>query len=105
MAHQLFDIAGRTALVTGSSRGIGRALATGLLEAGASVVINARSQDRLDRTTDELAATFGSAVRCLAFDNTDPVAVARAVAEIETSVGADRHSGQQHRRPTPNPVH
>ena len=40
MSTQLFDLTGRTALVTGSSRGLGRAMAEGLAEAGAAVVLN-----------------------------------------------------------------
>ena len=47
MSHPLFDISGRTALVTGSSRGIGFALARGLAEAGCTVVLNGRDGDRL----------------------------------------------------------
>ncbi|MEK0100767.1 SDR family NAD(P)-dependent oxidoreductase, partial [Streptomyces sp. A475] len=47
MTHPLFDIGGRTALVTGSSRGIGFALARGLLEAGATVVLNGRDESAL----------------------------------------------------------
>jgi gluconate 5-dehydrogenase len=43
----LFDIAGRVALVTGSSRGIGHALAAGLLDAGCTVIINGRDAGRL----------------------------------------------------------
>lgn len=42
MSHPLFDIGGRTALVTGSSRGIGLSLARGLLEAGCTVVLDGR---------------------------------------------------------------
>ncbi len=47
MSHPLFDISGRTALVTGSSRGIGLALAQGLSEAGCTVVLNGRDGERL----------------------------------------------------------
>ncbi len=43
--HALFDVTGRVALVTGSSRGIGRALAGGLAAAGATVVLNGRDPD------------------------------------------------------------
>lgn len=103
MAHKLFDIEGRTALVTGSSRGIGRALASGLLAAGCTVVLNARSPERLQRTRAELAAEFGGAVRAVAFDNTDSRAVADAVAEIESSIAPIdilvNNTGAQHRTP------
>jgi len=45
----LFDISGRTALVTGSSRGIGRALAEGLHAAGCTVVLNGRDEAALEQ--------------------------------------------------------
>lgn len=101
MSHQLFDVEGKIALVTGSSRGIGRALAGGLLEAGCTVVLNARNADQLERTASELAAEYGSAVHSLAFDNTDPAAVVAAIGQIESSVGPldilVNNTGTQHR--------
>ena len=55
MFSSLFDLSGRTALVTGSSRGIGAALAAGLADAGARVVLNGRDAATLARARDELA--------------------------------------------------
>ena len=82
------DLAGRTALVTGSSRGIGRALADGLLAAGARVVLNGRDTAVLEETRARLAATYGEG-RVLArdFDVTDEAAVTLAVDELEERVG------------------
>jgi 2-dehydro-3-deoxy-D-gluconate 5-dehydrogenase len=57
----LFDLTGKTALVTGSSRGIGRALAEALLEAGAEVVVNGVSE-RVFQTAETLAARTGQKV-------------------------------------------
>jgi NAD(P)-dependent dehydrogenase (short-subunit alcohol dehydrogenase family) len=47
MAFPLFDLTGRVALVTGGSRGLGKAMARGFAEAGADVLISSRSEDEL----------------------------------------------------------
>lgn len=103
MTHPLFDLTGRTALVTGSSTGIGRALARGLLRAGVTVVLNARGQERLERTRDELADETGGTAYALGFDVTDPAAVRRGVAEaVELTGGLDilvNNTGAQARAP------
>lgn len=52
----LFSVAGKTAVVTGGSRGIGLMIARGLLEGGAEVVISSRKADQLQAAADELAA-------------------------------------------------
>jgi gluconate 5-dehydrogenase len=84
MSHPLFDIAGRTALVTGSSRGIGLALARGLAEAGCTVVLNGRDAGRLERAAAGLPA---GRVRTAAFDVTDGPSVAAGIADVEERVG------------------
>lgn len=59
----LFDLTGRVAIVTGSTRGLGRAIAEGYCRAGASVVISSRNQDRCDEVAREIGdATGGSAI-------------------------------------------
>ncbi|MGW0941059.1 SDR family oxidoreductase [Streptomyces sp. NPDC002623] len=103
MSHPLFDITGRTALVTGSSRGIGRALAEGLLEAGCTVVLNGRDVEALRAGGEELTAAFGDRVRTVAFDVTDSAAVTAGVARIEDEIGPIdilvNNTGVQHRSP------
>ena len=100
----LFDLSGTVALVTGSSRGIGRALAEGLLGAGARLVLNGRDPDRLERTRAELAVRWGEdRVAAYAFDVTDEAGVGEAVTMIETEVGpvgvCVNNAGVQHRVP------
>jgi gluconate 5-dehydrogenase len=106
VAHPLFDVSGRTALVTGSSRGIGLALARGLVEAGCTVVLNARGDTQLGSAVDALApvaARHGGAVYAVAFDNADPAAVAAGVTRAEEMAGpldiAVCNTGAQHRAP------
>ncbi|MEU4151948.1 SDR family oxidoreductase [Streptomyces sp. NPDC026659] len=85
-AHPLFDVGGRTALVTGSSRGIGLALARGLAEAGCTVVLNGRDADRLARAV-RLAELPGDRTHTAVFDVTDGPSVAAGIADVEERVG------------------
>ena len=80
----LFDLTGRTALVTGSSQGLGLAMARGLAEAGAAVVLNGRDARKLAVAADALRAEVsGAQVTLAAFDVTDGAACHAAVAKIE----------------------
>lgn len=103
MPHPLFEISGRSALVTGSSRGIGRALATGLLQAGCTVVLNGRDAGRLEEARTQLEEATGGSVHALAFDVTDPAAVEAGVARAEELAGPIgilvSNTGIQHRAP------
>jgi gluconate 5-dehydrogenase len=82
MIADLFSLAGRTALVTGSSRGLGRTMARGLGRAGASLVLNGRNEDTLAEAVAAFAEE-GLDVRGEAFDVTDAAAVDGAVSRLE----------------------
>jgi gluconate 5-dehydrogenase len=86
MAQALFDLTGRLALVTGSSKGIGLALARGLAGAGARVVLNGRDAAAVERALDALRAE-GLRAESAPFDVTDPAAVEAGVAAIEAAHG------------------
>ena len=86
MRTALFDLTGRVILVTGSSQGLGYTLARGLAQAGATVILNGRSPDRLDEAVAGLREV-GLDARGYAFDVTDGSAVASAIARIEREVG------------------
>ncbi|MCU0273525.1 MAG: glucose 1-dehydrogenase [Acidimicrobiales bacterium] len=60
MSRDLFDLSGRVAIVTGSTKGIGRAMAQGLAEAGAKVVVSSRKQDLCDEVAAEIADATGA---------------------------------------------
>ncbi len=87
MSLQLFDLSGRSALITGSSQGIGYALAEGLGRAGARVVLNGRDAGRLEQAAGRLRAAGVAAVATAAFDVTDPAAVEAGVARAEAEAG------------------
>ncbi|WP_341223292.1 SDR family oxidoreductase [Loktanella salsilacus] len=98
---ELFDLTGRTALVTGSSLGIGFALARGLAQAGARIVLNARDAGRLAEAAQVLRGE-GFAVDTLVFDVTDAAAVKAAVDGYELERPIDiliNNAGMQHRGP------
>jgi gluconate 5-dehydrogenase len=86
VSSRLFDLTGRVALITGSSRGIGLTLARGLADAGATIVLNGLDTHRLERAAADCRA-FGCNTHTAAFDVTNGDAVAQAVATIEETVG------------------
>lgn len=86
MSPALFDLTGRLALVTGSSQGIGFALAKGLAEAGAKVVLNGRDAAKLDTARAKLAEA-GIDAETAPFDVTDPATVEAGIAAIEAAHG------------------
>jgi gluconate 5-dehydrogenase len=86
ISSSTFRLDGRVALVTGSSTGIGLALARGLAEAGATVVLNGRNRDKLAAAAAALRAA-GHSVYESAFDTTDGAAVRVAVQAIERDAG------------------
>lgn len=86
MATNSFRLDGRLALVTGSSAGIGFALARALGEAGADVVLNGRDVPKLAQAVAVLRAE-GLSVHTSSFDVTQALAVQAAIADIESSIG------------------
>lgn len=100
----LFDLTGRVALVTGSSRGIGNALARALADAGATVVLNGINEERLKAAEAAMAADFAPGkVHSIAFDVTKDTEAARGISWVEENVGPLQilvnNAGIQHRVP------
>ena len=84
--HPLFDLSGKRALITGSSQGIGLALAEALASAGAHVILNGRGAAKCERVAAEFA-TRGETASVRAFDVTDAAAVLENVEGIERDIG------------------
>ncbi len=81
ISNKSFRLDGKIALVTGAGRGLGRAIALALADAGAELLLNSRSPAELDAVAGEIADAGGKA-RPLPFDITDPAAMRAAFAEI-----------------------
>ena len=82
----LFDLTGRTALITGSSRGLGLAIARGLGQAGARLILNGRDQAKLSAAAEVLKSQ-GLQVATSVFDVTNTSEIAAAVGQIEKDLG------------------
>jgi len=82
----LFDLTGKIALVTGSSRGLGYTIAEGLGRAGATVVLNGVNEERLNQSVAALK-DMGINAHGAAFDVTDSERIQAQVARIEAEIG------------------
>lgn len=84
--NALFDLTGRNALVTGATQGLGFALAVGLGQAGATVIINARNQQKLDDALKKLKDRGINAQGAL-FDVVDSNSIQKGISFIEKNIG------------------
>jgi gluconate 5-dehydrogenase len=99
---ELFSLKRRLALITGSGQGIGFALARGLAQHGAKVVLNGRSTEKIDKAVAALRGEHFAAEASV-FDVVDPAAVEAGIARIEKDIGpidiVINNAGVQFRKP------
>src|SRR5581483_3356388 len=81
MNDELFSVAGQVVLVSGGSRGIGRALAEGFVRRGAAVIVTGREQAALEQTARAISAP-GATVRPIVCDVADRAAIDRLVEKV-----------------------
>ena len=86
MNSELFDLSGKTALVTGSSRGLGLVFARGLAQAGATVVLNGRNHETLQQAVSGLKSE-GFSAEGYAFDVVNRKQLSEQVSRIEEQIG------------------
>ncbi|MEJ8308204.1 SDR family oxidoreductase [Agrobacterium larrymoorei] len=100
--HSIFDLTGRTALVTGSSRGLGRAMAEGLAVAGARILINGTIPARVEETVAEFRSA-GHEAEAVSFNVTSEEEVKAAFAKLDAEgISVDiliNNAGIQYRKP------
>jgi NAD(P)-dependent dehydrogenase (short-subunit alcohol dehydrogenase family) len=84
---ELFDLSGRVAIVTGGGSGIGRQMATGLAEAGASLVLCARKPERCEEVAAELERELGVRAAGMGCDVRDPAQVRNVVDQTRAQLG------------------
>lgn len=99
----MFDLTGKAALVTGSSRGLGRALALALADAGADLVLHGRDETALAESADLIQARSGRRPVTVTFDVTDAAEVEHAIGGLITAHGVPdilvNNAGVQRRAP------
>jgi NAD(P)-dependent dehydrogenase (short-subunit alcohol dehydrogenase family) len=87
MLKELFNLAGRVALVTGGSKGIGKACARGMAECGASVAISARHEDELKKAKAEIGDNLNVRVEYFIADMNDRAAVKKLAKDVLAKFG------------------
>ena len=100
---ELFDLTGKLALVTGSTRGLGNALIRGLARAGANVIVHGRSLERAQDEADKIAEETGVQAFAVSFDVTDVDETNSAIASVLEKIGVPdilvNNAGMQSRAP------
>src|SRR5688500_5402256 len=87
MLNDLFNLSGRAALVTGGSKGIGKACARGLAECGANVAISARHEDELKKAQAEIGDKLNVKVEYFVVDMNDRAALKKLAADVLKTFG------------------
>ena len=85
--NKLFDLSGKRALITGGTHGLGMAMAKGLGEAGATLLITGTNPDRMEKALAEYRSD-GFAAHGFIFDVTDESAAKRNIDQIESEIGS-----------------
>ena len=102
MTNPLFDLTGRTALITGSTRGLGRAMAEGLAAAGARILLNGTDVARTEAAAAEMRQA-GHVAEAVPFDVVDEAAIVAAFARLDAQgIAVDiliNNAGIQFRKP------
>jgi gluconate 5-dehydrogenase len=83
---ELFDLSGKVALITGGSQGLGFAIARGLGQAGATLVLNGRNEEKLDRAVSTLSKE-GLTAQASLFDVRDGNQIQQKINEVERKIG------------------
>ncbi len=100
--ENLFNVAGKIVLITGSSRGLGFILAKGLAKAGARVILNGRNPEQLEKAKAELAKEELE-TEVVSFDISDSASINRGIDEIHSRIGnidvLVNNAGVQYRAP------
>ena len=84
---ELFDLTGKTAIITGSSRGIGEAIAVRMAQHGANVIISSRKEDACDAVTEAINAKYPGRAKTIAAHIGDKDALQNLVDETEKAFG------------------
>lgn len=99
----LFNLTGKLALITGSSRGLGRSLATALADAGSTIILHGRDAEALATAAAELEERTGRAAHVVTFDVTDAASVEAGIAALIADHGVPdilvNNAGLQRRAP------
>lgn len=103
MSRELFDLTGKLAFVTGSTRGLGNAFARGLAAAGANIILHGRDVTALKTEQEAISQSYGVEVNTISFDVSDRDSITQGVNQLLNDFGTPdilvNNAGVQRRNP------